>query len=170
MSKRTAPSRHDSAGRPGKLTAALADKAVTLSVSLVSDATICRALKIHPSTWCDWKNKAEAGSPTHKQLFDRIEEARAIEEIDTLAKIKGDPDWRAKAWILERRARGYENRQKLEHTGKDGAALQTGALPAPINIVIKGDGTGEPFDNPYAPPAPAPQPQQPAPAKRTRKK
>lgn len=150
------PARHDSAGRPDKLTAELADKAVTLSVAMVPDATICRALRIHPSTWCDWKNKAEAGSPKHRELFARIEEAQAIEEIDLMAKIKGDPDWRAKMAVLERRARGYEARQKLEHTGKDGTPLQTGALPAPITIIFP-DGTNV-DDNPYRMPTPPPPP------------
>lgn len=126
------------------------DKAVTLASSLGTDAAVCRALRITQGTWCDWKNKAAGGREPYVELFLRIDEAQAIEEVDLLAKIKSDPDWRAKAWILERRAKGYENRQKLEHTGKDGAALPVASSPVPpITLIVTGGAAAE-IENPYA--------------------
>ena len=149
--KNKAPPRHKGPGCPTKLTATLADKAVTLSTSLATDAALCRALRVAQGTWCDWKNKAAGGRQPYKDLFERIEEAQAIEEIDLMSKIKSDPAWRARAWALERRARGYENRAKLEHTGKDGDPLPANTAPPPFTLVIQGGWTG---DNPYnAPPA-----------------
>lgn len=147
---RNRPKLKDDAGRPTKLTQAMADKIVTLSSSLASDAAICRAVRISPHTFVDWKARAAEGRQPYKGLFDRIDEAQAIQEIDLINKIASDPDWRAKAWTLERRARGYENRQKHEHTGKDGKELPPSAMP-PITVTITGGAPGHTIENPYAP-------------------
>lgn len=147
--KHPRPKIKDGPGRPPKLTPAMADKIVTLASSLASDAAVCRAVGIDPGTFVDWKAYATTGREPYKTLFLRIDEAQAVEEIDLLAKIRSDPDWRAKAWVLERRTRGYEAKQKIEHTGKDGAALPASQLP-PVTVVIQG--TPASADNPYAPP------------------
>lgn len=151
------PKIKDDKGRPTKLTLRLEDMIVTLSSSLASDAAICRAVKIHPDTFVDWKGYARDGRQPYARLFERIDEAQAAEEIDLVSKIRADPDWRAKAWVLERRARGYENRQKHEHTGKDGKDLPAGTMP-PVIVTIGHAPGMKPEDNPYAPPAPAPPP------------
>lgn len=144
-----AAKRHPEPGRPIKLTAEMADKIVTLSTSLAIDAAICRAVRITPATFCEWKNKAAEGRQPYKELFERIDEAQAIEEIDLMTKISGDPDWRAKAWALERRRQGYENRQKMEHTGAGGKPLEAPTTVQPVTLIIQGGYTG---DNPYLPP------------------
>lgn len=145
---RKAPPRHEGPGRPTKLTAELIDQAATLAVSLATDAALCAVLKVTPKTWCEWKNEAAAGSAKHQKLFDAIEEQRALEEVALVAKIKDDPDWRAKKWLLETRRKGYLAKQLHELTGKDGAPLAPSSPVAPITIIMQG---GPLADNPYLP-------------------
>lgn len=134
--------------RPTKLTMEMQDKACTLAMAMPSDAALCRALRIDPTTWVAWKHKAKEGKQPYADFMERFDEAAAFQEIDMLSKIGGDPDWRAKAWLLERRKPAdYSPKHLLEHTGKGGKELKLGA-PA-VNVILQ---VPEGTVNPYAPP------------------
>ena len=66
----------------------------------------CRAAGVNPRTYYSWIEKSET-MPEYEQVNDRIEEARAIGQAALVNKIikRTDDDWRAAAWILERRHR-----------------------------------------------------------------
>ncbi len=142
------PRPKDAAGRAtkSKLTPQFIDDAVTLCSSLATDIAVCRALKIDPSTWCDWKNRAERGQQPHRRMFEAIQEARGLKTIALISKIASDPDWRAAAWLAERLDPDtYSQKSRHEHTGAKGAPLLAPA-PAAITVVVQGGATDNPYD------------------------
>lgn len=143
------PQNKQGAGKKSRLTPAFIEAAVTLCSSLAHDKAVCAALKVHPATWCDWKNKAEAGRQPYQRMFEEIAEARSLKQIQLVSAISSDPDWRAKTWLLERlEPETYSLKHRIEHTGAKGAPLQ--AAPAAVTVVVQGIVT----DNPYEPGAP----------------
>lgn len=134
-------------GRKSRLTPEFIETAVTLCSSLSTDSAVCRALKVDHGTWCDWKNWAEEGREPHRTMFEQIQEARGLQEIQLVSSIATDPDWRAKAWLVERlNPEQYSLRHSVEHSGPKGAPLAITA-PAAITVVVQGPAG----DNPYEP-------------------
>lgn len=154
------PSRHskrDSATqskRPLKLEGeGFREKAVKFAATLPTDSAMCRHLRVHPGTWVEWKNRCQAGEEFFVEFFADINEARAQEEARLVGKIKKAKDWRAAAWLLERRGEGFV--AKHEVTGKDGVPLAGGVMP-PVTVVVQSAPGCAPLTNPYAlPPEPA---------------
>lgn len=161
----------DAAGRASKskLTPEFIDTAVTLCSSLATDIAVCRAMKIDPSTWCDWKNRAERGQQPHQRMFEAIEEARGLKTIQLVSKIASDPDWRAAAWLAERLdPQTYSQRHRVEHTGAKGEPLAMTPAAA-ITVVVQGGVTDNPYDpnNPNRWPASSTNSEPPAPPSKT---
>ena len=64
-----------------------------------------RAAGVQPRTFESWLEKGRAGNPAYARIVDPIDNARALGQrslADRIAKAS-NTDWRAAAWILERR-------------------------------------------------------------------
>jgi transposase len=64
-----------------------------------------RAAGVQPRTFESWLEKGRAGNPAYARIVDPIDNARALGQrslADRIAKAS-NKDWRAAAWILERR-------------------------------------------------------------------
>ncbi|HBJ83169.1 MAG TPA: hypothetical protein DDZ88_04710 [Verrucomicrobiales bacterium] len=146
--KGRAPSRHAKPGQPTKVTLEFIQLAVKAAKSLCHDAGLCQYLRVHPSTWCDWKNKAAQSEEPYAQLFREVEQAQAVEELELVKAIKNDSDWRAKLALLERRwPKRYALKQIVGQSGVNGTPATTDS-PPPLRIVFQGI---NPADNPYEP-------------------
>ncbi len=124
-------------GRPSKLTKGVADK-------------ICRALRIGAFMECavsvggvgrstvytwlrtgeeDIKKKRRTIAAKFKREFDKASaeaEFRKLQVIDNAAMREGDPDWKAAAWMLERKwPDRWARRQVLSVTRDDGVMTST---------------------------------------------
>ena len=132
-------------------------KAVLAAGSLISDAAICRRLNINQGTWIEWKNRAVTyaadpeGTDQKEKIYAdfmaQVAEARTKEEVRLVGKVKKAKDWRAAAWLLERRCEGYTSRHEI--TGKDGVPLAAGAMP-PVTVIVQSAPGSAPIVNPYA--------------------
>jgi hypothetical protein len=108
--------------------------------------TLCQALRagahmeqaatyagVHRSTAYRWVARGEADD-TQQRFRDfaaAVREAEAGFEIASLELISqaGDDDWRARAWLIERRhPRRWGRRKALELSGPDGEPIQLDAL------------------------------------------
>lgn len=69
---------------------------------------------------------------TDADLRQRVEDARATWEADYVQRIATNPDWKAQAWILERRIpkRWSPPKNRSEISGPDGAPVQLAAVDA----------------------------------------
>lgn len=137
-------------GPKTKCTPELIEQALTLAVSLVKDNAIYKAVGISHATWHDWKNHAATGREPYADFFKRLEETRGLKTIQLVNGIGNDPDWRAKAWLLERLdPQTYSLRHRIEHSGPGGQPLPATPTATPVQIIIQG---GAPEDNPYLAP------------------
>ena len=87
--------------------------------------------------------------PKYIKFFNAVQQANADGQLDLLAKLEqaGKNDWRAAAWILERR-----------HRKDYGANVDVTTDNKPVNITVsyedKRNGSGDGTDNNPATPAP----------------
>lgn len=66
----------------------------------------CAAVGINKGTYFDWLKKGKKGLKPYEAFLEATDEAAALAEADALKKIrKGEPNWQAQAWFLERRHR-----------------------------------------------------------------
>ena len=126
------------------------DTAVTLASGLTTDKAICGAIGIAHQTWIDWKHKASEGRAPYTELFRRIEEVKSLKITQMISGIGNDPDWRAKAWLLERMDSSFNLRHRHEHTGANGAPLPAPATGGNIGVTIVVETPVE--DDPYTAP------------------
>lgn len=86
---------------------------------------------INRQTYYNWYNKGKtAKSGKFKEFFDKVKEAEAKGIgacLTSIHQARGDGNWQAAAWILERRYPGKYGRQRLEVTGKDGKPIKIDA-------------------------------------------
>jgi len=66
------------------------------------------------STFYEWLND----KPEFKEAVEQAEQDAIIELLKCI-KSAGDRDWRANAWILERRSQEYNKQEKVDVTSKD---------------------------------------------------
>lgn len=104
-------------GRPSKLTPAVKGKLLAALRASNGYEPACAYAGIHYKTFRNWMARGEqAKSGEYFQFFQDVQEAVAQDEISAVAGIKqaGQSDWKALAWILERRhADRWSSTQKL---------------------------------------------------------
>jgi hypothetical protein len=92
--------------RPTKLTAEVEERLVTAIAAGASYRVACDCAQISYQSFRNWIKRAEQGEDEQfLQFLDHIEKAKARGALVLLAQIKeaAKRDWRAAAWLLERR-------------------------------------------------------------------
>jgi transposase len=70
---------------------------------------------IHERTFYRWLEKGKAGREPYAQFASDVEVAKRAWQRDCETAISSSPDWRARAWMLERRRRKeYGNEVKVD--------------------------------------------------------
>lgn len=117
-------------GRPTKLTPAITKKIVkALKAGATHDLAALYA-GISRTTFYDWKARGEAGEEDFSDFSDAIALAEGKGAVELLEKIKlatKDPkEWRAGAWLLERRYPEQYGKQQLDikHSGSVGLSWE----------------------------------------------
>ena len=93
---------------------------------------------ISKATYYDWKARGEKGDQPYATFLDRLTRAEAQDMANLIAEVGGaqtnlpqgvsQSDWRAQAWLLERRFRpDYGKVTAHELTGANGGAIKTEA-------------------------------------------
>lgn len=100
---------------------------------------------IHYDTFNNWRKRGEAELKRREgnvkadtklwnqeqpfvELYEAVKKAEGLAVVGWLAKIEAaanDGNWQAAAWKLERRYPSDYNRNRVEHTGKDGGVIET---------------------------------------------
>lgn len=133
-------------GRKTKLTPDLQARFVQARRAGNFIETCCDYVGIHPDTYYEWRNRAQRGGPRDKIYVDFIyasDTAHATAVVESVARIRlegSKGNWKADAWFLERGAPDLWGRQRVEVTGKDGAAIE--AAPGTV-VVIPSNGRGD---------------------------
>lgn len=114
-------------GRPSKYSQEALD-AICRSVRLgLSYERAAENAGIAQSTLSQWMQKERNGHPRYQGLNDALAKARAEGETRLIARVikAGEEDWRAAAWILERRhPEHYARMERREVSGPDGGPLR----------------------------------------------
>lgn len=121
-------------GRPSKLTPERQAKIVQALEAGSYECVAAQYAGVDVTTYCAWKRRgAEEGKGKYYQFLQAVTHALNKSELALATTIRtaGKDDWRAAAWLMERR---YKDRwaKREEVTGKDGAPL----TPPPDRIVI----------------------------------
>jgi transposase-like protein len=101
-------------------------KYIKLGMTMTDSA---RAAGVNPRTLYSWLDKAKAGKPGYEEVADLLEHDRAVGQAALAQRIAkaSDSDWRAAAWILERRhTETWGRADKLQLSG--GIDLNLGKL------------------------------------------
>lgn len=139
-------------GRPTKLTPEITEAVCDALVEGLSIEGACARAGIAPSTYYDWNARGADGEALFVEFAEATARARAeveerlLESVEWAAgerirkKALGqgrdaeivdevERDWRAAAWLLERKFPGaYGNRSKVEHSGPDGGPITLAGL------------------------------------------
>lgn len=103
-------------GRKPKLTPELHDRAVKLKKGGANNRDICAAVGIHESTFYAWVNDPKGKAQL--EFSDAIKRAEADYKNALLAIIARDAqerDWKAAAWLLERKyPEEYSRRDRVQ--------------------------------------------------------
>jgi hypothetical protein len=114
--------------RPSKLTPEVQANVCKTLAAGVDVETACRREGIGARTYYDWLEKGRAGTEPYASFVAATDQAMAeVETAVTYQILKATKQsWQAGAWWVKfRRTNGS---QRIELTGKDGAALTTGTL------------------------------------------
>ncbi|MBL8684408.1 MAG: IS1 family transposase [Myxococcales bacterium] len=119
-------------GRPTKIEFAMVEKVKLLVVEGLSFEAIAAELGVSRRTLFEWLERGEAvDAPEGDELFVTFalafRQAEAELERKTLGKIAASKpvQWQRFAWLLERRfPTRYGAKQRIEHTGAEGAPIQ----------------------------------------------
>jgi len=115
------------AGRPTKLTPALANKIVALVRNGNFRETACAAAGIGSQTLRDWLKMGARGREPYKTFSFELDEAEATAEALGVGAIlsQAKKDFRAATWWLEHRFQErWGGKQRVELTGHDGGPVQ----------------------------------------------
>lgn len=113
-------------GRPSKLTPDLRVSLLNAIMVGLSVEKACAYVKIHKQSYYNWINQGriddeQNNDSIYREFFDSLRNAEEKAEIKLLVDLQKEEDWRAKAWLLERRfRRDWARTEKVEVTGKDG--------------------------------------------------
>ena len=94
-------------GQKQALTQSRIDQLVLMLRAGTSQTVAARAAGMSDRTMRTWILKGRQGDPAYKELSERLERARAEGEVKQVARIAtaAKEDWRAGAWLLERKFR-----------------------------------------------------------------
>ena len=88
-------------GAPTKLTPKVMD-AIVSSVRAGNYAgTAAKAAGISRAALSAWRQKADNGIEPYATLYERVSQAASEAEDESVAELRSNQDWRAKAWWLE---------------------------------------------------------------------
>lgn len=124
-------------GRPTVCTAEMIEAVcAALQAAPVSIACAAEQAGICESTYHSWRERGRSGEEPYATFLERTTravratEAMLVEDIANARTGPDKPDWKARAWILERRFRdewGKTDRVAVQHDVTDGAADKLGA-------------------------------------------
>ncbi len=133
-------------GRPTLLSLELIARVRPAVISAQSMEAIAAELKISRSTLFEWLSRGERpDAPDSDELFIRFalefREAEAELEQTLLEKVTGTAgakgEWSRHAWVLERRfPTRWGSKQRIEHTGAEGAPIQIDDARAKLMALI----------------------------------
>lgn len=136
--KRGRPPNEKTMGRPTKLTPEVQEKIINrLKIGMYVEPA-CAYAGINKDTYYDWIKRGARGESPYKDFFDAVEEAISSAETRLLTKVQqlAEKQWQAAAWILERRwPHRWCKKEKVEHTGKDGAEIKIDSKQAREEII-----------------------------------
>ena len=102
--------------------------------------TMCCEVGVSKNAYYQWLQKGEQQtSGIYRDFYDAVKAAEQQAKRALLGKLHQSIDWRAAAWILERRWPEEWGRQKMEISGPGGAPMQveaTGGSPDPLRVYI----------------------------------
>ena len=98
-----APKTHDT-GRPTLCTPEIIERLCAEMEALGFVGAACARASVHKSTVLDWVRRGEAGEAPFSDFSARWAQARARANARHVEAIQASPDWRARAWLLERAA------------------------------------------------------------------
>lgn len=107
-------------GRPSKFTDDVKAKLVKALKLGATHELAAMYAGIGASTFYAWKKRAEDGDPEYQEFVETLNQSESIGAIAALEKITDSEDWKAAAWLLERRYPEMYGRQKLDvnHSGE----------------------------------------------------
>lgn len=117
------------AGRNTKLTPEIIKILADSIEAGLTHKLACQAANVGQSTLYLWKSIGdEQESGLERDLVDAIEEAEAklAKQCVDMVRLAGLDDWKAAAWMLERRL-GYRAQSSIEVSGPDGKAIEINA-------------------------------------------
>ena len=145
-------------GRPTTCTPEVTQRIAALIREGIFEETAAQACGVSKATFYEWQargngtDKSRPSAPEYEAFAEACAEARALAEIDKVREVRaagkpaevdpetgkpkhGGGDWKATAWLLERRFDRYRLTTKTEISGPNGGAVETIAkvvmMPAP---------------------------------------
>lgn len=135
--------------RPTKHTQELEDKLATALQNGLTIEAACDVVGMDARTFHRWMESGATGRGKFVQFCRNMKSAVATLKLTLISAINADPDWRAKAWVLERRFTDeYGRRNVTELVGKGGGPIKTEGAPPPVVIYLTGDGEDDPYTAP----------------------
>lgn len=97
----------------------------------LSIASACAAAGVHRSSFHEWVSRSDEGPP-FSDFADATTKARAAgtRALEVTVRTAAGTDWRAAAWMLERKA-PEDWSKRTEITGKDGGPIEAQIVVAP---------------------------------------
>lgn len=140
-------------GARGKLNKELIEEAERLVKSGQDDIDVYNYLGISHETWYRWLREGENNkNRLTREFYETIKKAKASAVIRNVTIIQNSAQetWQAAAWWLERKyPERFGKKEKYEHTGKDGGAIEINSkqlreqILSRINQYSTDEGTGE---------------------------
>lgn len=125
-------------GAKGKLTPDLQESIIKALRFCPILEVVARAHGVTGKTLANWREKGEAGQKRYREFFQLSDAALGEAQMGLLRDIATEPDWKAKAKVLEFTDQSRFGRQsRLEHTGKGGGPIKTDG-PPPLMITLQG--------------------------------
>ncbi len=156
-------------GRPAKFTPQIQEKILTVLTVGAYRSDACHYVGIQYETLRAWLRRGERETRgAYFEFAQRVKQAEAAAALKAFGTVRTamDKNWQAAAWYLERKnPQEWGNRQRHEHTGKDGGPIRTqlriGELPpdqrrARLDAIARRIGIDclSPLDSPGLPPGP----------------
>lgn len=105
-------------GRKPKLSRQVLERAVDLKKGGANNCDICAAIGIAESTFYAWSNAPK--TPLQKEFSESIKKAEADYKnalLDIIMRDAREKDWKAAAWLLERKyPKEYARQDRLQAT------------------------------------------------------